>query len=79
MEGEFSGYLPNPIEVITDLPQLANWLMDVVLDWQIYKQSQSVLDENNKINYIDVTPENIRIKKLHLKTFNSKYCFYVKG
>lgn len=61
MEGEFSGYLPNPIEVITDLPQLANWLMDVVLDWQIYKQSQSVLDENNKINYIDVTPENIRI------------------
>ncbi|MGL5205956.1 MAG: AAA family ATPase [Acidaminococcaceae bacterium] len=28
----FSGYLRNPIEVISDLPQLANWLMDVVLE-----------------------------------------------
>ena len=39
-EGRFSGYLPNLIEVITDLPNLANWLMDLVLDWQIYKESQ---------------------------------------
>lgn len=29
---EFSGKLRNPIEVISGLPQLANWIMDVVLD-----------------------------------------------
>ena len=46
-EERFDGYLPNPIEVITDLPKLANWLMDVVLDGQIYKEQQNVNDGNN--------------------------------
>lgn len=56
-DSKVDGYLPNPIEVITDLPNLANWLMDVVLDWQLYKQTQSVkVGESNAI--IDVTPEN---------------------
>lgn len=56
-DSKIDGYLPNPIEVITDLPNLANWLMDVVLDWQLYKQTQSVkVGESNAI--IDVTPEN---------------------
>jgi len=31
----FSGYLKNPLEVITGLPQLANWIMDIVLDMSI--------------------------------------------
>ena len=31
------GYLINPIEVITDLPQIANWIMDIVLDEDLYK------------------------------------------
>lgn len=61
MESKFSGVLPNPIEVITDLPELANWIMDVVLDWQLYKQTQDVLSaEGQKID-IDITPENLRI------------------
>lgn len=30
----FTGYLKNPIEVISELPQLANWIMDVILDNQ---------------------------------------------
>ena len=33
----FSGYLPNPIEVTSDLPQIANWMMDIVLDNELYK------------------------------------------
>nr|MDD3720379.1 AAA family ATPase [Candidatus Gracilibacteria bacterium] len=33
-ESGFSGYLPNPIEVLSGLPQLANWIMDLVLDNQ---------------------------------------------
>ena len=60
-EGKFNGYLPNPIEVITDLPNLANWLMDVVLDWQIYKQTQKVVVGNDKTIDIDATPELLRI------------------
>jgi len=36
----FSGFLKNPIEVISGLPQLANWIMDVVLDSEISKGNQ---------------------------------------
>ena len=31
----YTGYLKNPIEVVTGLPQLANWIMDIVLDMRI--------------------------------------------
>ena len=60
-EGRFSGYLPNQIEVITNLPNLANWLMDVVLDWQLYKQIQNFSIGDNKTISVDTTPENINI------------------
>ena len=32
-----NGYLPNQIEVTSDFPQIANWIMDVVLDMSLYK------------------------------------------
>lgn len=60
-DSKVDGYLPNPIEVITDLPNLANWLMDVVLDWQIYKRTQKVAVGNDKTIDIDATPEFLRI------------------
>lgn len=56
-DSEFSGYLPNPIEVISDLPQLASWIMDVVLDWEVYKNTQTVQLPNGKKQNVDVTPE----------------------
>jgi predicted ATP-binding protein involved in virulence len=31
----YSGYLKNPLEVVTGLPQLANWIMDIVLDMRM--------------------------------------------
>ena len=31
--GNFAGYLPNQLEVVSGLPHLANWIMDIVLDW----------------------------------------------
>lgn len=37
LSSSFAGYLRNPVEVITDLPRLANWMMDVVLDQAISK------------------------------------------
>lgn len=53
----FSGYLPNPIEVVIGLPQLANWIMDVVLDMDLYKQTQSITLPNGEQQIIDLTPE----------------------
>lgn len=38
----FSGRLNNPIEVISGLPQLANWIMDVVLDMKNSSDLQCV-------------------------------------
>lgn len=37
----FSGYLNNPIEVTSDFPRIANWMMDVVLDSYLYKGKSS--------------------------------------
>ncbi|MDR0761879.1 MAG: AAA family ATPase [Campylobacteraceae bacterium] len=42
LTSKFSGYLQNPIEVITDLPHLANWLMDVILDLTILQENKLV-------------------------------------
>lgn len=36
-----AGYLENPIEVTSDFPQIANWMMDVVLDSYLYKGKSS--------------------------------------
>ena len=46
-ESLFSGRLNNPIEVVSGLPQLANWLMDIVLDIQHYPQSGVQAIKNN--------------------------------
>lgn len=41
----FTGYLPNQIEVVTGLPQLANWIMDIVLDIRI--GGPNIINEQN--------------------------------
>lgn len=53
-EVRFSGYLPNPIEVTSDLPQIANWIMDLVLDRHLYRGTALSLFEqlNNVLNNI---------------------------
>ena len=47
VDSKFSGYLPNPIEVVTDLHNLTNWMMDVVLDWQINKELKKLILPDN--------------------------------
>ena len=37
-ETEFTGYLMNPIEVTSDLNNITNWIMDIVLDATMYKE-----------------------------------------
>ena len=48
---EFNGYLPNSIEVISDFQDMANWLMDLVLDYQVYK-NQGASELRNNFNLI---------------------------
>lgn len=36
-EMSYTGFLTNPIEVTSDIPDLANWIMDIILDAQLYK------------------------------------------
>ncbi|MDP9557177.1 UNVERIFIED_ORG: energy-coupling factor transporter ATP-binding protein EcfA2 [Pseudomonas parafulva] len=49
----FSGYLANPLEVISGLPSLASWIMDIVLDQQFDPdQTQTIVKQlNTLINY----------------------------
>ena len=46
----YSGYLPNPIEVTSDLDEVANWMMDIVLDSAIYQgDASTMLTQLNQI------------------------------
>ncbi len=40
---DLTGYLTNPIEVTSDLPQIANWMMDIVLDNHLYGQNELLI------------------------------------
>jgi predicted ATP-binding protein involved in virulence len=42
----YSGFLKNPIEVISCIPQIANWLMDIVLDMQYIKSNTPNIKAN---------------------------------
>jgi len=54
----FSGYLPNPIEVCSNIHEMVNWIMDVVVDWEINKKEGTLKDEKrNVLTKIDLTPE----------------------
>ena len=52
----FSGELPNPIEVRTGLNEFSSWVLDVVLDWEVNKQTQKIKGRDREVE-IDITPE----------------------
>lgn len=54
----FSNELPNPIEVVTGLDEFSCWVLDIVLDWDVNKQTQRVQNENGIIE-LDLTPEKV--------------------
>ncbi len=47
----YSGYLPNKIEVVQSLDEITNWIMDVVLDWMVtrQKEEENIWENLNKI------------------------------
>jgi predicted ATP-binding protein involved in virulence len=52
LTSNFSGYLINPVEIIADLPLLANWLMDIILDHSLLVGNNSVQVLFNNINSV---------------------------
>ncbi len=54
-EMKFSSELRNPIEVISDLHELANWFLDVVLDGFLYKKNTRHQYARNFLNTILAT------------------------
>lgn len=52
IESRYSGYLKNPIEVITSLPEIANWLLDVVLDEKMNPNNQKAGELDRNINSV---------------------------
>lgn len=56
-KNSFSGTLPNPIEVTSSIDALTNWILDVVVDWEVYKSSEKAKDEDGNIIEIDRSPE----------------------
>lgn len=56
---DYLGYLPNPIEVTSDLQVVANWIMDIVLDSELYHG-----DNNTILKHINT----IFTSLLHSKT-----------
>ena len=58
----FKGYLSNPIEVRTEINFLADWMLDVVLDWLVFRDDRITKKEIsyehklfNSLNYILAT------------------------
>ena len=46
IKNSFSGYLTNPLEVVSDISSLANWLLDVLLDFKINGTTQFPTQED---------------------------------
>ena len=49
IKGKFTGYLENQIEVVSDLPTLVNWFLDVYLDMKQHEDVQFFKSGNNLI------------------------------
>lgn len=48
IKSKFNGYLNNQIEVISDLPTLVNWFLDVLLDMKL-KEETRLFQDGNKV------------------------------
>lgn len=49
IDSKFSGYMPNQIEVISDISTFSNWLLDVLLDMKIGEKIQFYRANDNTV------------------------------
>lgn len=72
IDSKFSGYLPNQIEVISDIPSFSNWLLDVLLDLKNGERIQLFKDGKNNVFPITIpAQENIVLTNLNNILFNT--------
>lgn len=57
IKSKFSGYLDNQIEVVSDLPSLINWFLDVLLDMKLKEETRLYKDDNNNIIPLTIPPQ----------------------
>ena len=63
---KFSGYLPNRIEVISDIISFSNWLLDVLLDMKIGEKTQLYqVDHKNIIPITIPAQENVLLNNIN--------------
>ena len=62
IQSRFIGYLTNPIEVINDLQQIANWMMDIILDATIYSKE---LNNSIRLSHINRVFERLLYPKIN--------------
>lgn len=66
IKSKFSGYLPNQIEVISDITSFSNWLLDVLLDLKNGERIQLFKDGKNNVFPITIpAQENIVLTNLN--------------
>lgn len=65
-EAIWGGVLPNSIEVITGLKHLSNWILDIILDGEVYtRYTPPVKMPDGTIQRIDITPEKNVLRNLN--------------
>lgn len=66
IDSKFSGYLPNQIEVISDITSFSNWLLDVLLDMKLGERIQFLRDgKNNVMPYTLHAQESVVLNNLN--------------
>lgn len=66
INNRFSGYLPNHIEVISDITSFSNWLLDVLLDMKLGERIQLFRDDKNNVKSFTLhAQENVVLNNLN--------------
>lgn len=54
IKNSFNGYLTNPLEVVSDISSLANWFLDVLLDFKINGTTQFPTQEDSVLKNMNI-------------------------
>ena len=65
-ESRWSGCLPNPIEVVSGIQNLANWILDIVLDGELYKKIDTFQMPDGSTRQFNTTPETIILRNINI-------------
>lgn len=75
----FSGKLPNPLEVVSDITDLSNWILDVLLDLRANEQQILVPTKDGLVTKIIPAVESVLWKNLNSILSNALYSKKYQG